>query len=429
MLSKKLEKIVEFFVLISIFIIPNLGVWLCLNDVNNSLSFCTYKNPSYELSLYIIASGAGFWLLIRKRLFGIFIEKLKKNILIIIFCVYSIFSFFWSVYPIATLYQIFVMLFTTFLAVFIATYYTNNRWFSYLFWFFGIIIIASFELLLVFPHAAIMGDPNLGSWRGIFWHKNLSGSLMALGNMIFLLYAITSNKQQKGRIGICAILYILSLVYIFFSQSAAGIAIWLLLNIALVFLLVWGKFKKILSRKHYFILGGFVLFFLVIFILNINGILKVLSREPSLTGRVPLWSYLINDIASQQPVIGHGLGALWNQKSFLDQVTQSQGWEFQIPNGHNGFIDVLLDLGGVGLILVCAIFITAFYRTWKYYLASGTLESLFPFLLVLYVLLANLSISYLLEFESFHWMLLVSALFLTTLAPNKAQGSLIKQGG
>jgi hypothetical protein len=56
----------------------------------------------------------------------------------------------------------------------------------------------------------------------------------------------------------------------------------------------------------------------------------------------------------------------------------------------------------------------SFYRTGKYFIASSGREAIFPFLVTIYFLLANLSISFLLEFESFHWMLLITALFMTT---------------
>jgi exopolysaccharide production protein ExoQ len=427
MCSKKIEKIVETLILISVFILPNLGIWLCLSDINNPLSFCSYIRPGSELTSFLFVTGAGIWLLYRKQLFKRMAEIWKNNVLLIIFLLFSAISLFWSVDKTGTLYHLSIMAFTTILAVFIGTTYTSSRWFSYVFWFCGIIVVSSFELLLVFPNAAIMAEPHLGSWRGIFWHKNFTGSLMAMGNMIFLLYAVTSPQHQRGRIVVSAILYILSLVYIVFSLSATGVAIGLFLNIAVILLIAWNKMRRILTPRHYFFIGIFVILILVIATLNVSILFKLLNRESNLTGRIPLWSYLIDSTVNQHPFIGRGFGATWGQESFRRQVTQSQGWSFQITNGHNGFIDIFLNIGGVGLLLVLTIFIIALYRTWKYFSASDNLESVFPFLIVLYVLLSNLSVSFLMEFESFHWLLLITALTLTTEPIKRSLNSKLKQ--
>ena len=101
-------------------------------------------------------------------------------------------------------------------------------------------------------------------------------------------------------------------------------------------------------------------------------------------------------------------------KSFQAQTTQFLGWSFTITNGHSGYIDILIGLGTAGLILLIFLLLQTFYRTGKSMIVKSRMEEIFPFLVTTYVFTANLTVSLFLEFETFHWMLLVMALISTT---------------
>jgi exopolysaccharide production protein ExoQ len=66
------------------------------------------------------------------------------------------------------------------------------------------------------------------------------------------------------------------------------------------------------------------------------------GRDATLTGRTDVWAALL-PVAMQRPVLGHGFGSFW---------TQTTRERFNIPSAHNGYLDVLLELGLVGLFLV-----------------------------------------------------------------------------
>lgn len=65
----------------------------------------------------------------------------------------------------------------------------------------------------------------------------------------------------------------------------------------------------------------------------------------SLTGRLPLWEELLKSIGDR-PITGHGYLAFW-QKEKIDYLSATLKWE--IPHGHNMYLDVLLDGGAIGL--------------------------------------------------------------------------------
>jgi len=408
------EKSVDFILITFAILLTNRSLWLCLTDVNDPLSFCSYQNVSVELLLYFFLSIVAMWMLVKKGLIKIIIEKWKVNKITLFFIGFAIISLSWTIYPTGTLYHVLILLFTSLIAAYIGTIYSPKSFLVVLFLYAGITAIASFELLIIFPQAAIMGNPHIGSWRGIYWHKNFTGSLMAFANMITLLYGLTANRADKGRILISAIIYVLSLLFTLFSKSAACIIILVGLNLLIVIVFAWNKIRDRLTKQQYLIASSIAFFISLVAALNLNTLLGLFNRSSNLTGRIPLWEYILTTWVSKRPFLGYGFSAIWHIQEFRNQTTSSQGWPFEITNGHNGFIDIFLGLGIVGVLLALAILIISVFRTGKFILANNDGENFLPFLLVAYFILANLSISFFLEFESFHWMLLLTALFLAT---------------
>jgi Ca2+/Na+ antiporter len=71
---------------------------------------------------------------------------------------------------------------------------------------------------------------------------------------------------------------------------------------------------------------------------------RLLGRDPTLTGRSDLIWDLLLPIAWHNPVLGLGYGAFW--------IRPVVGLTLDINEAHNGYLDVFLELGVVGLVLV-----------------------------------------------------------------------------
>jgi len=67
---------------------------------------------------------------------------------------------------------------------------------------------------------------------------------------------------------------------------------------------------------------------------------SVLGREESLTGRSDIWAALV-PYAMNKPILGFGYGGFWTDA--MRQISSS--------HAHNGYLDIILNLGFVGLIL------------------------------------------------------------------------------
>lgn len=83
----------------------------------------------------------------------------------------------------------------------------------------------------------------------------------------------------------------------------------------------------------------------------------------SLTGRLPLWEELL-DTAAESPIIGHGYLAYWTPEN-IEYLGDLFNWE--IPHGHNMYVDVLMDGGVIGLLLFLGMYLAGFTSILRHY--------------------------------------------------------------
>ena len=231
--------------------------------------------------------------------------------------------------------------------------------------------------------------------------------------MIFLLRLLLDNRLATIQKLVMASFYLLSALMVFGSRSATGILVFLFLHFVTFLVAVWLKFRDRLRPWHYYVSAAILLLGFLVFITNTEFFFGLLGRSANMTGRVPLWEDLLQRVYLQRPVFGYGYGALWMLKSFRIEMQIHHNWPYQIYFADNGFFDILLNLGLIGLLLFLAIYVPLGVRSLKQAVASGLWIYFFPFLTFLYIFIGNLTYSFLLEVDQFVWMLLVIMVFLT----------------
>ena len=85
---------------------------------------------------------------------------------------------------------------------------------------------------------------------------------------------------------------------------------------------------------------------------------EAVGRNPTLTGRTDIWKVLLN--MHTNPLVGTGYQSFWLGPR-LQWVWQQPGIG-RINETHNGYLDVYLNLGLIGLFLLAG-FLIASYRT------------------------------------------------------------------
>jgi exopolysaccharide production protein ExoQ len=69
----------------------------------------------------------------------------------------------------------------------------------------------------------------------------------------------------------------------------------------------------------------------------------IVGRDQTLTSRTDIWAQLLPYV-KRQPILGTGFGAFW---------TSQRAADVEVNEAHNGYLEVLLQMGAVGLFISC----------------------------------------------------------------------------
>jgi exopolysaccharide production protein ExoQ len=407
-------RILDVIILGLVSVLTHQTMFVCYQRGTVPLHACTYGSPQGQLSVLFIIVLFVFW---RIRFNGEekkFVTAWQHNWLLGLFICLALASLIWTVLLSATIYRSLLLLFITLIAAYFGMKFSPRNLVNFVAVIIGIFALASLLLAVIWPSAGITSAyPYEGLWRGIFWHKIYLGATMALGYPSYLVILFSSNLQyaraQKflalGMLVVCSGLAVL-------SDSASGLVVFVIQTGLFILLLLWLVWEHLLSRRSYWLLGGVMVFGLFLVMTNLDFIFGFFNRSASLTGRVPMWLYVLENYFVKKPWFGHGFGAFWLQPGINQAVQSVVKWPYPVKVSDSGYLDVLLGLGVAGLLLMLSILFVGFRRAILVALQDRDLIHFFPLFVLVHILFINISLSYFVEMESFVWFLLVVVLFI-----------------
>lgn len=191
-------------------------------------------------------------------------------------------------------------------------------------------------------------------WIGVTLQKNGLGRLCAI-SAIFIVWTFIKRWQVRERaIGMfqnLVDLFILILTFMLLkgppgSYPATGV-IALGAGLCTFISFLWMKKQQVYLFNNIFII--IIALFIAIGIATpfaggalLGKISPLLGRDETLTGRTEIWKGLIK-IIEQEPILGAGFGGFWtNERMEIHNIDEA----------HNGYLDVLLELGCPGILLL-----------------------------------------------------------------------------
>jgi exopolysaccharide production protein ExoQ len=368
-----------------------------------------------EIALWLFFILVMMYCLSQSNQISDYLRIWRRNWFLALFIFLALVSVLWSVDPVATMFRVLELTFATLIAAYIGLRYSYSQLLEFLFWFGAILLMLSIAMVFAAPKAGTMyWSPFDGAWRGLFWHRNHLSSMAALLSVVFLCRTILAFEKRNAAGLLDVIFYALSLIVLFFAESATGYILFIMLNFLVLSIWLWLKIYPRLRAVHYVSILGVFGAGLIWFFSNLNFVFGLFNRNTTLTGRVGLWDYLLRDVVSQRLWWGHGFGAFWTLDSMREQVRLGIGWTSQPLIADNGFLDVLVHLGIVGLGLLLLLVLVASLRSVRYALTRKTLEDFFPVLFMVYAIVANIPFSLFAETEVFIWFLMIAILVMTT---------------
>ena len=216
-------------------------------------------------------------------------------------------------------------------------------------------IVASILFALVLPQYGrdLMGGHS-SAWKGIFSAKNYLGNMA----LFFLTAAVSYRPRTPLFRSLRASQILFCLIAIAFSRAATT---YMLTTVYIAYAVTLNAVRGF-RKKDYFV--AFILLFvafasvIAIAILQPNFLFSLLGKDATLTGRTEIWDAVAGSIA-KHPLLGYGYQAFWlGFKGESYRIILTVTWA--LGQAQNGFLDVMLELGIGGLIIVLLLFAFAF---------------------------------------------------------------------
>jgi exopolysaccharide production protein ExoQ len=325
----------------------------------------------------------------------------------------------WSVQPILTLKRSALLMMMTMFGLYMGERYSMEEFARLLAHTLCITMVAVIIIHFVAP--AIVIDQRFdyadaahrGGWRGLSPHKNVFGEYMALAFALLLLVRFRRFRWLRyGFLVSAAVLLVL-------ARSSNAIACALLIIAAMpLWSLSLHKGKRLLLA-YTFVAIAFVLGFCMIFGTTSAGtdfLFKMLGRDSTLTGRTELWSMVLPAIM-KHPLLGYGYGAFWDNLKG-ETLGLWTGAGFLARGAHNGFLDLGLSYGVLGVPLVVYLFVHYFRIAIDYCRTDSGCVALLPVTYLSLFVLHNMNESDLMQ----SWRslpFLMFATIITLLATNR----------
>ena len=311
---------------------------------------------------------------------------LLNNLFLGIFLIFSLLSILWSDTPIYALKYELVVLQVTLVAAQICQKYSWKEIVSMLRWSTTAISVLSAFYALTQPSIGIIDK----GWKGVMGHPNRLGVVLSLNVTLWLFHAIYYPKQRW-----IAIFFALFSLYVRQNTNSTTSFIVIVLLLALLGCL---RILKTLPYKVAFV--GVLTFILIsscigfVVVENWNNLLISLDKDPTLTGRTIVWPQMIQK-GFQRPLFGHGSHSFWQDWRGEDNpasgIVSDNGWV--PPHAHNGFLELFLEFGLVGLALFLFSFLMTLSMCVKYMISRSAPESLVPPLILTWMVIPNITVS------------------------------------
>ena len=330
---------------------------------------------------------------------------LRKNLPFILILAVSMGSVFWSDAPQLTILRSGALIGSTIVGMYFGLRFTLIQQLRLLAWMFGIAASLSIVFCLFLPAYGIGVGDFEGFWQGIYPHKNTLGNNMAMAFTVFMVLGASRPAYRWIKFLFAGV----ALVLVILADSVTSI--FLCVTIVCAFLLFRFFSQKIHRRRRYFLGFSVVVAGAVAYcVSHFSEILSLVGRGENMSGRFLIWS-LVWTAISTHPVLGYGYGAFWRG---LDgpsaDLWDALGSQF-LFHAHNGFLDIWVDIGLLGLAVFLVGYIYYLRRSWLLYFKTVEPELIWPVLFMTFLLLADLTEVAFLRANTTSWILYTSNVF------------------
>lgn len=347
-----------------LFIVASRNPSQWLSGIGGALSAQSIEagNPLDE-AVFLVLILSSMWVLSRRSIN--WQHLLQRNAALAAFLAFALLSVFWSGFPLITFKRWFRDL-GNYLAMLVVisdaqpvdAIRTLLRRLTYL------LVPLSIVLIKYFPALSNSYDPwtGVGTVGGVATSKNMLGTIFLICGIFIFWDTLTRWPDRRSR---------KTRQTLIVNAVFAGMILWLVnaaksttSEVCLILgCLVLLAVRTRIFRRHpklvkVLVPSAFLLYLLLDFGLGLNGkMAEAVGKNPNLTDRTLIWAFLLK--MHTNPLLGTGYQSFWLGPRL--QYFWNNAGLGHINEAHNGYLEIYLELGLLGVFLL-AIFLIAAYR-------------------------------------------------------------------
>jgi exopolysaccharide production protein ExoQ len=277
-------------------------------------------------------------------------------------------------------------------------------------------LLIPFSLLTVkyFPEIGVQFNRWSGErmWTGVATQKNGLGQLCAI-SLIFLIWSYVRNwrsgKLFNDKYEVFADAMVLGISAFLIcgpGGSFSATSIGILIACLSLMLILYRKTNITIWISYHLrvLLFFFTLIFISTYDILVRNISAIFGRDATLTGRDDIWRIVL-DVASRNPLIGVGYGGFWGLEIKEAMATG-------VVQAHNGYIDVYLQAGIVGIVIL-SLFLFSFCYSVRRMIDLNFEWGVLKICFLLFFLLLNITETAVLN-TGFIWSIMIFFSFLNS---------------
>lgn len=268
-----------------------------------------------------------------------------------------------------------------------------------------VLLSISWVIVWLWPDQGLDND---NAWRGFMSHKNQLGQL---GLLTAIIWFFSVRLRSTPRL--ISVLFIsMALLTVLFSHSSTNLIV-ILLVAAWIFL----KNVSLRGLKPLLLATATVLLLVGLFAAVVVGVpspetvtdflFESVGRESSLTGRTHLWGLIGEEIGAHF-ILGTGYGGFWQGRYGMSAWLVSRLNWGPPAQAHNGYLDLLNELGLAGFLIFIAWALRYVIRLQKLRSRSEQ-RAQFPAVFFFALLVQNISETSILRTTHLLWIVFVAS--------------------
>jgi exopolysaccharide production protein ExoQ len=210
------------------------------------------------------------------------------------------------------------------------------------FWMFAVMVLLNIASVLTTPPTAL-------GHAGIYPHKNYFAAVASV-MMLFALYQMTNGTVLTRLVAVPML--IAGTWFLAAAQSKTSVGLIVAAPLLAFFVAMTARYLRV-SPAFTVPLAALTLYGIYEFgarsdLWDFHAAAKAIFGDPTLTLRTDIWAFAARKIG-ERPWLGYGYEVFWGAGFNSPSVREGPGFVANMPHAHNGYLDIALHTGFVGL--------------------------------------------------------------------------------